>query len=116
MSNDSEPRNLEPRDVEIEPYTGPVGGWGSARSVTEIVLRERVPIKGPATLLHQNKPHGFACVSCSYAQASHIRSRWSFARTARRPLLWEITDRRCTPQFFAQHTVSELEALVGLRA
>ena len=26
--------------VTIKPYTGPDGGWGSARSLTEILLRE----------------------------------------------------------------------------
>lgn len=26
--------------VTIKPYTGPAGGWGSARSLTEILLRE----------------------------------------------------------------------------
>ena len=59
------------RDIKIEPYKGPVGGWGSAGSVTEILLREAVPLKGPLALWHQNKPAGFACVSCSYAKLDH---------------------------------------------
>ena len=41
------------RDIEIKPYWGPVGGWGSAKSVTEILLREAVPLKGPFALWHQ---------------------------------------------------------------
>jgi len=71
-----------------------VGGWGSARSGSEIFLRERVPIKGSLLLLHQNKPSGFACVSCSYAKATS----------------WEITSKRCGPDFFAEHSVRELES------
>ena len=47
------------RDIEIKPYWGPVGGWGSAKSVTEILLREAVPLKGPFALWHQNKPRRF---------------------------------------------------------
>lgn len=38
------------RDVSIKPYWGPVGGWGSAKSVAEILLREAVPLKGPLVL------------------------------------------------------------------
>ena len=48
------------RDVSIKPYWGPVGGWGSAKSVAEILLREAVPLKGPLVLWEQNKPRGFA--------------------------------------------------------
>ena len=58
---------MAPRGT-IKPYWGPVGGWGSARSVDQILFRERRPFIGPLTLLHQNKPAGFQCVSCSYAK------------------------------------------------
>jgi hypothetical protein len=44
------------RDIEIKPYWGPVGGWGSANSVTEILLREAVPLKGPFTLWTRISP------------------------------------------------------------
>jgi hypothetical protein len=54
------------RHVKIEPYWGPVGGWGSARAVSEILLREGRPVEGTVPLAEQNKPSGFACVSCSY--------------------------------------------------
>src|ERR1043166_7806149 len=56
------------RRITIQPYWGPVGGWGSARAVSQILLRERRPFKGPLTLVHQNKPSGYQCVSCSYAK------------------------------------------------
>ena len=32
-------------------YTSPSGGYGSLKSVTEILLRERVPVKGARVLL-----------------------------------------------------------------
>ena len=37
---------MAPR-VKIKPYWGPVGGWGSARAVSEILLREGIPLEGP---------------------------------------------------------------------
>lgn len=99
---------MAPR-VTIKPYWGPVGGWGSARAVSEILLRERVPIKGPLTLLHQNKPSGFACVSCSYAKPGDPHPL-EFCENGAKATAWEITSKRCGPDFFAEHTMSELES------
>jgi hypothetical protein len=47
------------RRVKIEPYNWPVGGWGSLRSVADIVYREKVPVRGDLALWKQNKPDGF---------------------------------------------------------
>jgi len=97
------------RRIKIKPYWGPVGGWGSARAVSEILLRERRPVKGPLTLLNQNKPGGFACVSCSYAKPGDPHPL-EFCENGAKATAWEITSKRCGPEFFAKHTVSELES------
>ncbi len=59
------------------------------------------------TLLHQNKPHGFMCVSCSWAKPAdpHL---FEFRENGAKATLWEATSLRCTPEFFARHTVTEL--------
>lgn len=72
-------------DVRIEPYDGPAGGWGSARSLVEILTREGVPITGSAMLLKQNKPDGYMCTSCAWAKPPSP-SPSSIARTAPRRL------------------------------
>lgn len=95
--------------IKIDRYWGPVGGWGSAKSVMEIILREHIPLKGPAALLHQNKPTGFACVSCSYAKPADSKT-FEFCENGAKATAWEITDRRCPPEFFSDHTVSSLES------
>lgn len=92
----------------IKPYGGPVGGWGSASSLTEILLREHIPLKGTSALLNQNKPRGFACVSCSYAKPGKPKT-FEFCENGAKATAWEITDKRCSPSFFAEHTVAELE-------
>ena len=96
------------RQVRIKPYSGPVGGWGSVKGVTEILLREAVPLKGSLALWRQNKPPGFACVSCSYGRPPHL-SAFEFCENGAKATAWEITDKRCLPEFFADHTVAELE-------
>jgi molybdopterin-dependent oxidoreductase alpha subunit len=98
-----------PKDIDFEPYHGPVGGWGSIAGVTKILLREEVPLKGSLALLRQNQPRGFACVSCSYGRPPHL-SHFEFCENGAKATAWEITDRRCPPEFFAEHTVTELES------
>ncbi len=96
------------RHVSIKPYEWPVGGWGSAKGLTEILLREAIPLKGSLALFWQNKPNGFACVSCAYGRSKR-EGLFAFCENGAKATAWEITDRRCPPEFFAQHTVTELE-------
>jgi molybdopterin-dependent oxidoreductase alpha subunit len=96
-------------NVHIEPYGGPVGGWGSAKGVAEILLREAIPLKGSFALWRQNKPKGFACVSCSYGRPDHL-GLFEFCENGAKATAWEITDKRCPPSFFAKHTLTELES------
>ena len=91
------------------PYWGPVGGWGSAKSVTEILLREAVPLKGPFALWQQNKPRGFACVSCSYAKPEHPKP-FEFCENGAKATAWEITRQALLAGIFRRAHVAELES------
>ena len=85
----------------------PSGGWGSAKATVSILHQERVMLKGPFVLLQQNKVHGFACVSCSWAKPAHPHSVEA-CENGIKATAWEITSKRTTPAFFAEHTVTEL--------
>jgi len=92
----------------FKPYTAPSGGWGSAYSVANILIRERIPLAGAALLLKQNKPiDGFACVSCAWAKP-HPSRPLSFCENGAKATAWENTSRRCGPEFFERHSVTEL--------
>jgi len=96
------------RKPKIEPYPGPAGGWGSVKSVQAILQREKVPI--PATvkeLWRQNKPRGFTCVSCAWPQPKKPLT-FEFCENGAKASAWELTSLRTTPEFFAQHTCTEL--------
>jgi len=96
------------RKPKIEPYPGPAGGWGSVKSVQAILQREKVPI--PATvkeLWRQNKPRGFTCVSCAWPQPEKPLT-FEFCENGAKASAWELTSLRTTPEFFAQHTCTEL--------
>src|ERR1700746_247014 len=79
-------------------YSGPAGGWGSAKGVGTALMGQRVPLSGARLLLHQNKPNGFACVSCAWAKP---KSRaLEFCENGAKATAWEVDSHRVTPTFF----------------
>src|SRR5690242_5852759 len=96
------------REIDTSPYQGPAGGWGSMKSLAEINARERVPpVETLRELTRQNKPEGFMCVSCAWGKPAkpHLAE---FCENGAKATSWELTSFRVTPDFFQQHTVSEL--------
>src|ERR1043166_4420096 len=89
--------------------TRPAGGWGSVQSLGRSLAREHVPFSGTRILMHQNKPDGFACVSCAWAKPGEPHL-FEFCEEGAKATTWEITNRRCTPAFFARHTVASLRS------
>ncbi|MDB5370131.1 MAG: formate dehydrogenase, partial [Roseomonas sp.] len=91
----------------IEPYEGPAGGWGSLKSVEGILHREERLVSGNAVLLKQNKPDGYACVSCAWSKPAEPRP-FEYCENGAKATAWEITAKRLPPEFFAGHTLAEL--------
>lgn len=96
-------------EPKIKPYAGPAGGWGSVRSVESILAKEGRLISGNAILLKQNKPDGYACVSCAWAKPAEPHP-FEYCENGAKATAWELTTKRVTPEFFARHTLSELRA------
>ncbi|AON53680.1 FdhF/YdeP family oxidoreductase [Herbaspirillum seropedicae] len=98
-----------PEDATFDEYNNAAGGWGSVKALGSILQQEHVIASGTRILMHQNKPEGFACVSCSWAKPAdpHL---FEFCENGAKATAWEITRKRATPAFFAQHTVTEMEA------
>ena len=93
---------------KIEPYDEPAGGWGSARAVARIFRQEGVLLSGPRTVRRQNKPKGFACVGCAWSKPAepHVVEA---CESGIKATAWEITSKRVPLEFFAAHTLTELE-------
>jgi molybdopterin-dependent oxidoreductase alpha subunit len=85
------------------------GGWGSVKALTDILAQEQVPVLGTEILMKQNKPDGYMCVSCSWAKPAKPHT-FEFCENGAKATAWEITDKKTTPAFFTEHTVSELRA------
>ena len=91
------------------------GGWGSLRGIDSIFGKEwRLPA-AIETLMRQNKPDGFMCVSCAWAKPADYHP-FEFCENGAKATLWELTTRRCTPEFFAKHTRHRAARLEGLRS
>ena len=93
---------LMKHDPKFTAYTHPAGGWGSVQSVGRGLVRGRAPLIGTRVVLHQNKPGGFACVSCAWAKPAKPNP-FEFCEEGAKATTWEITSRRCTPEFFVNH-------------
>src|SRR3978361_985578 len=102
-------RTTVSRKPVIESYDSPAGGWGSLKSVESILLREGIVASSNAVLLKQNKPDGFACVSCAWAKPAHPHPA-EFCSNGAPATAWAITSKRREPAFFLRHTATELEA------
>ncbi len=97
------------RSQSYGPYNGPVGGWGSLKSVAALLYRQKVPLQDDLVLLKQNKPDGFMCVSCAWAKPKNYHP-FEFCENGAKATAWEITSERIDRAFFAQHTCTELES------
>jgi molybdopterin-dependent oxidoreductase alpha subunit len=94
--------------VEIKPYTGPAGGWGSVKSLVQIGRREASGPEVLKELTRQNKPEGFMCVSCAWGKpADHHPAE--FCENGAKATAWELARFRVTPDFFQAHSVTALQ-------
>jgi len=94
---------------EIRIYSDPAGGWGALKATGEALALQGIALSGAKTLLHMNQPEGFDCPGCAWPDPKHTSS-FEFCENGAKAVAWEATANRCTPDFFAVHTVSELAA------
>jgi molybdopterin-dependent oxidoreductase alpha subunit len=100
--------HLHRDDPKIKSYGGPAGGWGSLKGMAE-VAGDELPLSASiiGELARQNKVDGFMCVSCAWAKPAKPHPA-EFCEEGAKATIWELTKRRCGPEFFAEHTVAEL--------
>ncbi|WP_077032865.1 FdhF/YdeP family oxidoreductase [Pelomonas sp. KK5] len=101
------------RDVPgIRRYDGPAGGWGALKATANAVRHQMDALEvleAPIVLMRTNQPSGFDCPGCAWPDKEH-KSTFQFCENGAKAVTWEATSKRVTPEFFAQHTVTELLA------
>ncbi|MFK0161639.1 FdhF/YdeP family oxidoreductase [Rhizobium sp. NPDC090279] len=91
----------------IRPYNSPAGGWGALKATAKAVRDQMDVTEAPGLLFRTNKPAGFDCPGCAWPDKEHT-STFQFCENGAKAVTWEATNKRVTPEFFAEHTVSEL--------
>lgn len=86
------------------------GGWGALKSCGKRLLQSGMPISGARTMLKANQPDGFDCPGCAWGDPEH-GSSFEFCENGVKAVAWEATEKRATPAFFAENTVSQLRQL-----
>ncbi len=90
-------------------YKHATGGWGSMEGMAKVELTGQAGPAALATLAVQNKPEGYMCSSCAWAKPPnpHVAE---FCENGAKATIWDLTAKRCTREFFASHSVTELLA------
>jgi molybdopterin-dependent oxidoreductase alpha subunit len=96
-----------PNVPKITTYTAPAGGWGSVKSLMRQARQSKRPVSVLPGLAKQNKPDGFACVSCAWAKPAKPHPA-EFCENGAKATFWELTADRATPALFSRHTVTEM--------
>jgi len=92
----------------FEPYESPAGGWGALQATARALREQSIALKGSKALLSMNQPDGFDCPGCAWPDPQHTSS-FEFCENGAKAVAFELTKRRVTREFFAAHTVHELE-------
>ncbi len=108
----SSPANSPDDDAAAKPafapYNAPAGGWGALHATARALREQSVELKGSRALLSMNQPEGFDCPGCAWPDPRHTSS-FEFCENGAKAVTWELTKRRVTREFFASHTVHQLE-------
>lgn len=89
-------------------YHHPAAGWGAARSVATVLAQRRELLAGPEVIFRMNHENGgFDCPGCAWPD-SRKGLRMDICENGIKHSTWEMTHQRVGPEFFAEHTVTEL--------
>ena len=81
----------------------------------EHIARESGLVRGNQILLQLNQKDGFDCPGCAWPDPSDNRSRFEYCENGAKAVAEETTLARVTPEFFAQHSLSEIASWDDLK-
>jgi molybdopterin-dependent oxidoreductase alpha subunit len=102
------PTDLEP-ELEVEPPERVAAGLPAVAYATKLALEQMGPARTARTLRQINQPQGFDCPGCAWPEPGHPHIA-EFCENGAKAVAEEATKARCTPEFFARHSVAELAA------
>ncbi|MEU9132653.1 FdhF/YdeP family oxidoreductase [Kitasatospora sp. NPDC048540] len=104
-----EPGPAPEEAAQFRPYHHPAAGWGAAKSVTRVLAARRALVDGPRAIMRMNHENtGFDCPGCAWpddTKGLHL----DICENGIKHVTWEMTRKRVGREFFAAHSVAELD-------
>ncbi|QMW67267.1 FdhF/YdeP family oxidoreductase [Mumia sp. ZJ1417] len=104
----SEPPAPEP-DLEVSHPKHAAAGVTGVAVALDRAVRAMGPVRATKTLRRLNQVGGFDCPSCAWPDPEH-RSVAEFCENGAKAVAEEATRARATPDFFARHSIADLDA------
>ncbi|ANI40947.1 FdhF/YdeP family oxidoreductase [Mycolicibacterium vaccae] len=97
-------------DMEVGPAKSEAAGVKAVLVSMQRALSQMGPVRTAATLAKLNQRHGFDCPGCAWPEEHGGRKLAEFCENGAKAVAEEATKRVVTPEFFARHTIAELDA------
>ncbi|HEX5924964.1 MAG TPA: FdhF/YdeP family oxidoreductase [Baekduia sp.] len=104
--HDVAPAGDEP-ELEVEAPQRTSAGVPAVAYAAKLALQQMGPVRAAQTLRRLNQPQGFDCPGCAWPEPGHPHIA-EFCENGAKAVAEEATKARCTPGFFARHSVAEL--------
>ncbi len=85
-------------------------GLAAVAKTNSYVIKGVGPVRGAKLLLDVNQKDGFDCQSCAWPSPDGERHTFEFCENGAKAIADEAMPERCTPEFFATHSVADLAA------
>ncbi len=96
-------------DLEVHPQKEYAAGTTAVAVSMKRALERMGPRRTALTLKDLNQQKGFDCPSCAWPDPSD-RHTAEFCESGVKAVAEEATKQRCTPEFFAEHSIADLDA------
>jgi molybdopterin-dependent oxidoreductase alpha subunit len=94
-------------ELEVEAPERTAAGVPAVAYAAKLALQQMGPVRTAQTLRRINQPQGFDCPGCAWPEPGHPHIA-EFCENGAKAVAEEATKARCTPDFFARHSVAEL--------
>lgn len=99
---------IETDGIEVTAPAQLAAGLTSVLKAAQFTIKEPGLVRGVAALSHLNQFDGTDCPGCAWPDPDHERSLNEYCENGVKAIAEEATSKRCTPEFFAHWSVSEL--------
>jgi len=113
MHRNAPSRDIDESKVSITPPKQQAAGVTAVTVALGRAVQEMGVVRTARTLTRLNQRHGFDCPGCAWPEPSGHRRPAEFCENGAKAVAEEATLRTVTPEFFARHSIAELEEKSG---